>query len=231
MPPPEVMESAREEVRGVMMQYASCADPSESAARRERLRLAEAQGQLEASAAQIVRAAQTRNALCAESSTSPPMTSQTRIPASNRLGPLPELDNAPSPRVPVMERLGPLLDELIEDEATNASGMQPQQQKRKPGRPPGKRKVNASPLALMGSTSRRRMVQSSKPPNCRKKLTVDVAKTDKVTKSRKTKNAGPRVGIPREEEDNNSDNLPICNMVPKANRRRMDFRIQSNPAL
>ena len=35
-----IME-AREEIREVMLQYTSCADPTESAARKERMRLAE----------------------------------------------------------------------------------------------------------------------------------------------------------------------------------------------
>ncbi|WZZ61796.1 hypothetical protein YC2023_061903 [Brassica napus] len=42
----EAMNAARGEVREVMLQYTSCADPSESAVRKERLRLAKAHGQL-----------------------------------------------------------------------------------------------------------------------------------------------------------------------------------------
>lgn len=61
--PVVAMENARGEVREVMRQYTSCADPSESAARKERLRQAEDQGQLEDSAAQIVRASLARQSL------------------------------------------------------------------------------------------------------------------------------------------------------------------------
>ncbi|KAF3524903.1 hypothetical protein F2Q69_00048262 [Brassica cretica] len=46
--PNEVLEVVREELREVMIQYTSCADPTESAARRERVRRAEEQGELKA---------------------------------------------------------------------------------------------------------------------------------------------------------------------------------------
>ncbi|CAN6982211.1 unnamed protein product [Brassica oleracea var. botrytis] len=54
--PAEVLNEARAELREVMTQYTSCADPSESAARKERLRQAEQNGQLEESVALMARA-------------------------------------------------------------------------------------------------------------------------------------------------------------------------------
>ncbi|KAF3570641.1 hypothetical protein F2Q69_00061265 [Brassica cretica] len=49
-----------------------------------------------------------------------------------------------------MDRLGPLLDELDTDELSPV--LSTQTQKRKPGRPPGKKKIQSSPLALPGAT-------------------------------------------------------------------------------
>lgn len=49
------MAEAREELREVMIQYTSLADPSESVARKERLRRSEEQGEVDESAEQIAR--------------------------------------------------------------------------------------------------------------------------------------------------------------------------------
>lgn len=199
---------------------------AESAARKERLRLAEAQGELEESAAHMVRASlahlDTEQAL----PLSPLPTSQPCIPIGSRLGPLPEKTIASSSRMPILDRLGPLLDEVTTEE----NAIPPQPQKRKPGRPLGKRRVNASPLALLGTSAKRRTGQHTKPPTCRKKLSVEADPRGKVTKARKVKKAATNSGIPRDEEDNASDNVPICNLIPPSSRRMMDFRVQSNPA-
>lgn len=50
------MDKALGEVIEVMVQYTKCADPTESAARQERLRIAEEQGELEATAIMMVQA-------------------------------------------------------------------------------------------------------------------------------------------------------------------------------
>ncbi|KAL0651891.1 hypothetical protein Bca4012_094582 [Brassica carinata] len=76
--------------------------------------------------------------------------SQDRLPASSRLGLPNPVEPAPSARVPIMDRLGPLLDELDTDELSPV--LSTQAQKRKPGRPPGKKKIQSSPLALPGAT-------------------------------------------------------------------------------
>ncbi|CAN6861743.1 unnamed protein product [Brassica oleracea] len=113
------MEEAIGEVREYMTQYINCADPSESAARRERLRQAEAEGQIEESAAHMVRAAITRKDVAdAQTEVSP----AERVHIAARLGPLNQ-DNTHvlSPenlssrgrneRVPISSRLGPQEDQ------------------------------------------------------------------------------------------------------------------------
>lgn len=53
--PQQAMEEALGELCEVMIQYTTCADPSESAARKERLRQADEAGEFEETAAQMVR--------------------------------------------------------------------------------------------------------------------------------------------------------------------------------
>lgn len=230
-PPPDPtinMHAAREEVQDVLLQYTSCADPSESAARKERLRLFDLQGRLEESAAFIVRAANARK----EVSNTPPEPpasveeAPVRIPMAQRLGCL--SPTASSPRAHIMTRLGPLLDEVTTSAGEHVCpAMQAQFQKRKPGRPPGKKKINSSPL--QGASSKRRIASQAKPPLCRKKLPTDQGKAAKSTKGRKNAKDSSSDGTPRLQDDSISDNAPICNMIPPSNRRRGDFRALPTP--
>ncbi|CAN6890438.1 unnamed protein product, partial [Brassica oleracea] len=82
--PAEVMAEAREELREVLIQYTSCADPSESAARKERLRRAEKQGEVDESAEQFAR--QLMRDQEAPQMPSNQIQVAARVPASQRLG-------------------------------------------------------------------------------------------------------------------------------------------------
>ncbi|KAF3539504.1 hypothetical protein F2Q69_00020505 [Brassica cretica] len=200
----EVMTVALSEVQDFMALYANCPDPSESAARRERVRQAEAKGQVEKSAAQIVRASLARS----DSQgvlTGPLPTSIERVTIADQLGPLnqeesPKLNVDPSAnrdlaaRLHVSCRLGPLVEDSINVE-TNAVIAPQQTQKRKPGRPPGKRVTNGSPAMLLpGASSRKRKVQQTKTPYCRKKLQIE---PECMTKTAK----GTRRKVALEEEE------------------------------
>lgn len=87
--PQEAFNEALEEVHEVVVQYTQCADPSESAARKERFRRAEAEGQLEETAARMVQASlednedDYQNLRSAEENLS-----AERIPAQLRLKPM-----------------------------------------------------------------------------------------------------------------------------------------------
>ncbi|KAL0710992.1 hypothetical protein Bca4012_017970 [Brassica carinata] len=116
-----VYKEFQREVREAMAQYTSCPDPTESAARKERMRQAEVKGESEAIA---LRMAQTR--LEASNSPAPRQTgeqdnqgSKKRIPAALRLGPPnePDMDDEGNnegrrpislERTHVTQRLGPL---------------------------------------------------------------------------------------------------------------------------
>ncbi|KAG2305239.1 hypothetical protein Bca52824_033890 [Brassica carinata] len=104
-PPPDVpahaLNVALGEVREYMHLYASCVDPTESAARKERTRQAEENGELVEIAASMART--TLEAQRIE----PPMLRQEitpeRLPALQRIGPVSASRSA-------LQRLGPLND-------------------------------------------------------------------------------------------------------------------------
>lgn len=147
--------------------------------------------------------------------------SRDRIPATQRLKEM-SSPNSQS-RVPAALRLGP-------DPSQSPSKKQKEQipAKRKPGRPPGRVKIPASPSRGREATAKRRRV-----PN------------PKVTKSRrKTIGEESRVGGKRKKDlqmgessrpaatggnSHSSDNIPLSNMIPKSNRRKADFRVPSAP--
>lgn len=209
--PPEAVKAAMGEIIGAMTLYANCADPSESSARKEWLRLAEAQGQVEESAPQMVRASIARE-LADEVVTEPlGVGPQDRLPVAVRLGPvniepgsnerpsimerlgpvnvmLPETDAEENhgyggslERIPVAERLGPVMNE--DEEEALVTRAPTEINKRKPGTPPGRRKVPASPAPMQASSSRKRKLQQTKPPTGRKKPPSVQERPRKVTKA------------------------------------------------
>lgn len=97
--PVKAMNVAREEIRDVMTQYANCNDPTESAARKERMRQAEELGELEEAATLLVR--NEMGSLRQERPEPQEEITPSRIPVANRLGPV----NEP---VSALQRLGPM---------------------------------------------------------------------------------------------------------------------------
>ncbi|KAL0665184.1 hypothetical protein Bca4012_102022 [Brassica carinata] len=135
--PEELFNEAVNEVRDAMIQYTQCNDPTESAARRERMRKAEEEGDIEEAATLMIQATLGTNA--------------------NQ--PLP-MEQTSAERVPTTLRLGPMIQPTTD--TTHDAPMETG--KRKPGRPPGKRKVQGSPKLQKGSSSRKRKLQQTKPP-------------------------------------------------------------------
>lgn len=159
--------------------------------------------------------------------------SQERIPVSKRLGSsaslAPRLDHGDcemvemqesEERIPATLRIGhpPI------PQQENEPGVSSAPVKRKPGRPPGVRKgpviTGTIPSVTAASNRRVRKVPGGKPSPIRR-----------PSKSSKAKAA---VGPPRGKNQagastTSSENMPICNMIPRTSRRRMDFRIPSAP--
>ncbi|KAL0717131.1 hypothetical protein Bca4012_066453 [Brassica carinata] len=231
--PLKSIEEARVELRDALDQYTCCADPIESAVRKERLRQGEAQGKMEESAVNMVKIARARQMEEQSKCTPPP--SLERIPLTSRLGPLNEALNSRGsmevdvaipysspPRLPrpsMALRLGPVLRADQTDTKVESAPV-----KRKPGRPPGRRTLPASP------GSKNRKVQSSKPPNVRKKLTVEVPKIDSKACKGKSKGGPSRPADSGAGSTHSSENIPLSKMIPKSTRRKADFRLPSAPA-
>ncbi|WZZ22402.1 hypothetical protein YC2023_123789 [Brassica napus] len=151
------LEEALGEVREVMNQYTMCADPTESAVRKERLRQAEEQGQLEETAHMMVAALQAQGPLAPEEPS----------PSSNE-------------RVSALQRLGPQSLTDITDLAEASTD--PITTKRKPGRPPGKKTGNSSPQIIAGPSNKKRRTTSTKPPLSRRKLATESSQLNRATK-------------------------------------------------
>ena len=206
-----------------MIQYTQVADPTESAARRERMRLAEEK--MEESALRIATKASLRETHNAERVITPETErSMERIPISLRLGPsleqrrTGETDKAGKDLTPETEQTEERVPAPLRIGTTKRAEQVGISGKRKPGRPPGTRKVQQSPKQLVGSSSRKRKIQQTKPTSVRRKLNAKEGKEKKQnvrTRTSSSRDAG---------NSENSDNQPICNMIPATSKRRMDFR-------
>lgn len=298
--PQEAVESALGEIRETLTNYAACSDPTESAARRERLRVAELKGNIEKNAIQNAKILRARQAAAKEVIGSGEKETSLRTPVSARLGPIPiptearDTTNLYSPtdvgsleRSHIKSRLGPLpanqdLSQIVATEAVDSRRMNtpsgsldripianrlgsqavgsgasaerlsfeqtervpagerlgvittegqtssPKTKKRKPGRPPGSRKVLSSPGLSQNAGVRKRKTQQDKPPTGRKKQNPEGEKSRRTVKQTKPRaknlRRGTSAGTP-----SSSDNVPIVNLIPPSARRRMDFRVPSNP--
>ncbi|CAN7131789.1 unnamed protein product, partial [Brassica rapa subsp. narinosa] len=156
---PAAVEAAAEDIRDVMITYTSCTDPSESAARKERLRQAAALGHLEKSAirAEGVRAARK------ETEEHPTDTEERASQEPSRLGPIANLEST-------LEAATVQSPEVVK--------------KRKPGRLPERRTMASSPSQVPGSSPRKRKAQQTKPPLSCKKPTTGAGGAQKPPKAR-----------------------------------------------
>ncbi|CAN7036542.1 unnamed protein product [Brassica rapa subsp. trilocularis] len=246
------------ELRNVMLQYTKTADPTESEARKERMRQAEEQWDMEETAVQMVRASltpqlETQHTL--QNTTTPERipvsqrlsgfgliqtggkdrvisasSTHERMPAILRLGsppnPLMAMQNdlgsthnlSNEERLPAILRLGPL------PPPAGAETEAPNDVRRKPGRPPGKKKTTENQTRGVEEAPKKRRVTQQKPSPVRRKGSTTTVATGK----KKTK-AGPSRGGERASSTTSSENRPICNMIPATARKRMDFRIHSTP--
>ncbi|CAA7036428.1 unnamed protein product [Microthlaspi erraticum] len=197
--PEEALTEARGEVREVMAQYSNCADPVESAARKERLRLAEERGEVEQTAVQmVIHSIQTQSQQATEETLEPLM--HERLPAVQRLSfaNLTDIPITEEPeRIPAKKRLG---------------------------RPPNKKKAGLKPLASMGPRGKiRKVAQIRISP--KRRLTVG-SSSRKRTQSNSPASQGTRV---QTAEGVQSGEPPRVNIIPAISRRRVDFQDPSLP--
>lgn len=156
-------------------------------------------------------------------------TSQDRIPATQRLVPVilgqehsnsrgknREVERPPTSleRIPAAMRLG----ENTAPTLTMEAGEAPCKEKRKPGRPPGRKSTQNSPRLTASASSRIRKV-SQKPSPIRRKQVSEKKTTKPSSKAGTSRGKGMR-----EVSATSSENRPICNMIPATSKKRMDFR-------
>lgn len=156
-----------------------------------------------------------------KSAEDPTNNSRERVPASLRLGD----QSSPNsqPRIPVNLRLGTGAVENPSNKLKEKTAA-----KRKPGRPPGRVKVPASPSLGKEATTKRRRVQTPKTTNCRRKLSVEGSRAGTKQKNDKQKGESSRPATSG-GNTHSSDNIPLSKMLPKTNQRKADFRIPSAP--
>lgn len=139
--------------------------------------------------------------------------SQERILVSLRLG-----EHSKSPESQ-SRRLGPpLLEELAEPKVKGETS------KRKPGRPPGKRKIQASP-----TLKKRRITLTSRIPKCHKQLNSDEVRIG-TKQIREKKRGETSRHVASGGNSQSSDNVPLSRMIPKVTRRKPDFQVPAAPA-
>ncbi|WZZ87568.1 hypothetical protein YC2023_116147 [Brassica napus] len=113
--PLETLAVVHEEIREALIQYTSCADPSEQAARKERLRFAEEHGEIEQTSINI--------AISNRNMEGPSNQFETHVPTVTRPSSLERVTQDPSlqstPRTSALERLGQPLDDQAPPTANN----------------------------------------------------------------------------------------------------------------
>lgn len=154
-----------------------------------------------------------------------------RLPASLRLGPVPPHilsqegdDTAQEPisgeRLSATLRLGPMRPSPTSREKIAEAGVIA---KRKPGRPPGKKAAEKSNQDQALETKRRRVTQKKNSPIRRKPSPRPTAPAKAKAK------VGTSRGGEQATSTTSSENKPLCKMIPATVKKRMDFRIPSDP--
>lgn len=148
--PEEAISQARDEIRGYMVQYTNCQDPTESAARKERLRQAEEQGEIEEAADRLARSNMVPNGL---QITEPfPEVSPARTPIAQRLGSISESQSA-------FDRLGPRGSPQDQDPLPQSAQ---QHQKRRVGKPHLRRTTPLSLTMINAGLRKRKVLKAAK---------------------------------------------------------------------
>lgn len=125
-------------------------------------------------------------------------------------------------RLPIAARLG--TTKLFKP--TETGGDSEATTNRKPGRPPGKRKVLASPMTGAGANPRRRKTQQANAPKCKKKLIPDTTILEKIPKASHSR-ATNKPSEPSDSEDRAMDDHPLRNLLPQR-KKTVDFQNPPN---
>ncbi|CAN7040103.1 unnamed protein product, partial [Brassica rapa subsp. trilocularis] len=152
---PEDILKAQHELREFMNQYTNCADPTESAARKERFRLSEEQGEFEQAAYNMALSNLTNRDIHI-SSPAPRTSALERIELSAHIeDSVPTNDQRPS----ALDRLGPSSLQLVPVDPVMPTTAP---LKKRLGRPPGTKSQTAPKLGVTTAIRKPRRVAHSK---------------------------------------------------------------------
>lgn len=193
--PEEVMKEARDELRDAMIQYTSCADPTESAARIERLKRAEELGEADETTEQIARRIM-------KDQLPPPMSATTEaVPA----------------RIPAVQRLGPAAPITEDDIGTEERGRIPA--KKRLGRPPTAKALGVNITAVGSSAiSKPRKTVAQKRDSPKRRTSSRLSKPTKKAEQLIAQRRKERL----ECLEPGTSNPPI-KLIPAATKKRKDF--------
>ena len=227
------VENAVGVIRETLFQYTACADPSESAARRERVRLAEAQGTIEGNAIHLAKINEER--MLAEEVNGGDKGSGSKTPVLSRLGPLAQenelLDNRNSTgtsgpktrsqdRAHVRERLGPYLPEMTIS-PTRHSDPLTQQRQRTPGSNSSERIPIASRLGPVSTEPRVEEVEGSPDPGSQRDRIPAKDRIGKALASPKSVAAGKKRKPGRPQGPRKVVSSPVPNLPSGSCKRKL----------
>ena len=130
-------------------------------------------------------------------------------------------ENISPKRVPALHLGPPLVGEKSIE-----SPREPQAEvRRKPGRPPGKKMQASSPEKTIASSQRKRKFQQTKTNPTRLRPATTAPHNGSGSRDSQTKTGTSRGAGRNRESSQNSDNQPICNMIPATmKRKKADFQ-------
>ncbi|KAL0802373.1 hypothetical protein Bca101_057549 [Brassica carinata] len=202
----EAFIEAVSEVRQVMSNYANCADPSESAARKERVRQEEEAGEMEETAVLML------------SEINPITPPPSNLPLFD-----PIVEQTP-PRIPARLRLGPIREEeedvdpppLIRSVGAN---------KRRSERTPSRR-ITPSPLNFLGVGVKRRVIAKTQPSPLKHRNFSSVPRLgENLKKTSTNKKASTSTSTRKNKSTKGSKNT----LAASQRNSRADFRDPSSP--
>lgn len=197
-PQTEAFHEAVSEVRQYMSNYANCSDPTESAARKERVRQAEEAGEMEETAALMLSERAPLNPTLENQTllNNSPVVTPTRISARLRLGPIREDEEETEP--------SPLL---------RNSGA--------PKRKPTRRAASASPLNFLGVGVRRRVIAKTQPSPLKRRTSSTIPRLgENPHRSAGSKGAGTSTSLRKSK----TSKIPLPSSAVPQRNKRSDFR-------
>ncbi|KAG5387709.1 hypothetical protein IGI04_029250, partial [Brassica rapa subsp. trilocularis] len=232
--PQEAVESALGEIREALSNYAACSDPTESAARRERLRLAELNGNIEKNAIQNAKILRARQAATEELLANGEKESSLRTPVSVRLGPLPadiaareatnicsSTDTGSLERTHIKTRLGPVPVNLELSQDVGMVVSAERQSLEQTERVPAVERLGVLTTEGPKSSPIMRKRKLGRPPGSRKVMSSPALPQNAGSRKRKPQQDKPPTGRKKQNPEGEKSRRTVKQTKPRAiNLRR-----------